>query len=201
MMDDLDKKFYAGAFIGGCLIFVICVLWSVAFVIPLIKSTQCTSLNMEWNKEKQECKAGIPAANVYEPSKDGSVIRTEPKQEQPVVINIKSDRVGPDCWDWDSSEYNQECLFEKAEREKNWEYDPDRCYYSSNHIDMICPEKQEQPQPDLSAIDTNTEIILGRVSLNAYKIKNRPTPVIEILASDGDADGDIVVLKVLKRGR
>lgn len=45
------------------------------------------------------------------------------------------------------------------------------------------------------------ELILGRVNLNAYKSKNRPAPVIEILDSEGNAEGDILVLKVLRRGQ
>lgn len=52
-------------------------------------------------------------------------------------------------------------------------------------------------------INMKTEdLILGRVSLNAYTIKNRqtPSPVIEILDGVGSADGEIVVLKVLKSG-
>lgn len=42
------------------------------------------------------------------------------------------------------------------------------------------------------------DLILGRVSLNAYKIKNQVTPVIEILDSEGSSDGELVVLKVLR---
>lgn len=45
------------------------------------------------------------------------------------------------------------------------------------------------------------ELILGKVNLNAELKKNQPTPVIEILDSDGNTDGDIVVLKVLRRGQ
>ena len=45
------------------------------------------------------------------------------------------------------------------------------------------------------------DIILGRVSLNAYKIKNQPSPVIKILDSDGNTDGDILVLRVLRKGQ
>lgn len=48
------------------------------------------------------------------------------------------------------------------------------------------------------------ELVLGRVNLNAYKKtrkgKEGPCPVIEILDSDGSADGEIVVLEVKKSG-
>ena len=43
------------------------------------------------------------------------------------------------------------------------------------------------------------EIILGRVNLNAYtKKKEGPSPVIEILACDGNADGEILILKCIR---
>lgn len=45
-----------------------------------------------------------------------------------------------------------------------------------------------------------SELILGRVNLNAGK-KNQPAPVIEILDSDGNVDGEILVLQVLRRGQ
>lgn len=45
------------------------------------------------------------------------------------------------------------------------------------------------------------ELILGRVNLNAMLKPNTPHPIIEILDSDGNADGDILVLKVLRRSK
>jgi hypothetical protein len=46
-----------------------------------------------------------------------------------------------------------------------------------------------------------TDLILGRVNLNVEFVKGQPSPVIEILASDGNTDGDILILKVLQRGQ
>lgn len=45
------------------------------------------------------------------------------------------------------------------------------------------------------------DLILGKVNLNAklYK-KNQPCRVIEILDSEGNFDGEILVLKVLRTG-
>ena len=45
------------------------------------------------------------------------------------------------------------------------------------------------------------EIVLGRVSLNAYTIDepNRPTPVIELLAHSGASEGELVVMRVLRK--
>lgn len=46
------------------------------------------------------------------------------------------------------------------------------------------------------------ELVLGRVNLNAFKKTDKkettPHPVIEILDNDGNTDGEIVVLKVLR---
>ena len=45
------------------------------------------------------------------------------------------------------------------------------------------------------------ELILGRVSLNAYRIGDKQRqvhPVIEILDSGGNSEGELVVLKCLK---
>lgn len=42
---------------------------------------------------------------------------------------------------------------------------------------------------------------MGRVSLNAYRLphRNRPCPVIEVLAGGGSVDGELCVLKVLRQ--
>jgi len=48
------------------------------------------------------------------------------------------------------------------------------------------------------------ELVLGKVNLNAFKKTDKkettPHPVIEILDNDGNTDGEIVVLKVLRVG-
>jgi len=44
------------------------------------------------------------------------------------------------------------------------------------------------------------DIILGKVNLNVHLKKNTPSPMIRILDSEGHADGEILVLKVLRSG-
>jgi len=45
------------------------------------------------------------------------------------------------------------------------------------------------------------DLILGRVRLNAYKVRDKqksPHPVIEMMRNDGATEGEIVVLKVIR---
>lgn len=47
-----------------------------------------------------------------------------------------------------------------------------------------------------------SDLILGRINLNAEFKKNKPCPVVEIISDTSEClvDGDIVVLKVICKG-